>query len=68
MPDIRDGDGLDVVAGRARILDEQGVDLTEAMLDGARAMLAFAQESRAELAILTDMSQPGDLRWLSFGG
>lgn len=56
MPDIHGGDGVDVVAGRARVLDEHGTDLTDAMLAGARAMCAFALEARAELAILTDVS------------
>ena len=56
MPDIHGGDGVDVLAGRARVLDEHGSDLTEAMLAGARAMLAFARDNGAELAILTDMS------------
>lgn len=56
MPDIHGGDGVDVVAGRAKVLDEHGVDLTEKMIEGGRAMLAFAQEAGAELAILTDMS------------
>jgi len=56
MPDIHGGDGLDVVAGRAKVFDEHGRDLTEKMLEGARAMLAFALQARAELAILTDMS------------
>lgn len=56
LPDIHGGDGVDVVAGRAKVFDEHGVDLTEKMLDGARAMLAFARAERAELAILTDVS------------
>jgi uncharacterized protein YbbK (DUF523 family) len=56
MPDIHGGDGVDVVAGRAKVFDEHGVDLTAKMLEGARAMLAFASENGAELAILTDMS------------
>jgi uncharacterized protein YbbK (DUF523 family) len=56
MPDIHGGDGVDVLAGRARILDEHGVDLTEKMELGARAMLAFARAAGAELAILTDAS------------
>ena len=56
MPDIHGGDGVDVLAGRARVLDEHGRDLTEKMIEGARAMLAFALEHDAELAILTDMS------------
>lgn len=56
MPDLHGGDGRDVVAGRARVEDEHGADLTEAMLRGARAMLAFARSERVDLAILTDMS------------
>ena len=56
MPDIHGGDGFDVIAGRARVLDEHGEDLTAKMIEGARAMLAFAREVRAELAILTDSS------------
>jgi uncharacterized protein YbbK (DUF523 family) len=55
-PDIHGGDGFDVLAGRAKVLDEHGADLTDGMLAGARAMLAFARASHAELAILTDMS------------
>lgn len=56
MPDIHGGDGHDVLAGRARVLDEHGADLTEGMLRGARAMLAHARLHDVELAILTDMS------------
>jgi uncharacterized protein YbbK (DUF523 family) len=55
-PDIHGGDGYDVLDGRARVLDEHGVDLTEKMIIGARAMLANAQANAVELAILTDMS------------
>lgn len=56
MPDIHDGDGYDVLDGRARVLDEHGKDLTEAMILGANGMLAEALANKAELAILTDMS------------
>jgi uncharacterized protein YbbK (DUF523 family) len=56
MPDIHGGDGFDVLAGRTGVFDEHGRDLTTAMMAGAEAMLAFAQDQRAELAILTDMS------------
>ena len=56
MPDIHGGDGVDVLAGRAKVLDEQGNDLTQKMIEGARAMVAFAVEVEVELAILTDMS------------
>lgn len=56
MPDLHGGDGFDVLAGRARVIDEHGTDLTDAMIEGARAMLAFAKSERVELAMLTDMS------------
>ena len=56
MPDIHGGDGFDVLDGKARVLDEHGQDLTEAMVAGAQAMVAFAKEQRVEWAILTDMS------------
>jgi uncharacterized protein YbbK (DUF523 family) len=56
MPDIHGGDGFDVLAGRAKVFDEHGVDLTQKMIEGARAMLSHAQRERVELALLTDMS------------
>jgi len=56
MPDIHGGDGVDVIAGRAKVVDEYGVDLTAKMIEGARAMLAHALNVRAELALLTDLS------------
>jgi uncharacterized protein YbbK (DUF523 family) len=56
MPDIHGGDGFDVLAGRAKILDQHGNDLTAKMIEGGRAMLAYAQDAGADLAILTDMS------------
>jgi uncharacterized protein YbbK (DUF523 family) len=56
MPDIHGGDGHDVLAGRARVLDEHGQDLTEKMILGAQNMLAHARRERVELAMLTDMS------------
>ena len=55
-PDTHGGDGLEVLDGRARVLDQHGADLTDAMLAGARAMCAFALDRRVEVAILMDMS------------
>ena len=55
-PDIHGGDGLDVVNGSARVLDEHGTDITQAMLDGGRAMVDLAKASDVEFAILTDAS------------
>ena len=37
MPDLHDGDGFDVLDGKARVLDEHGTDLTAKMLARARA-------------------------------
>ncbi len=56
MPDLHGGDGFAALAGIARVLDENGTDLTDAMLRGAWAMLAHAHLHRVELALLTDMS------------
>jgi uncharacterized protein YbbK (DUF523 family) len=56
MPDIYGGDGFDVLDGRARVLDEHGVDLTQQMRFGADAMLLLAIEHDSEIALLTDMS------------
>ena len=56
MPDIHGGDGYDVLSGNARVLDEHGVDHTEAIVHGARAMAEYAVSNLVELAILTDMS------------
>jgi len=67
LPDIHGGDGRDVVAGRARIFDEFGNEVTEGMLRGARAMRDFAREQEAELAILTDMSAACGSQVISLG-
>jgi uncharacterized protein YbbK (DUF523 family) len=56
VPDIHGGDGVDVLQGRAKVLDDAGADVTAPMIAGAIAMLEYARSERAELAILTDMS------------
>ncbi len=45
-----------VLAGKARILDSAGGDVTRAFLDGARATLALAQQHGCRHAVLTDGS------------
>jgi uncharacterized protein YbbK (DUF523 family) len=67
MPDFHGGDGFAVLDGRARILDENRVDLTEAMLSGARAMLARAQEANIDFAVLTDRSAACGSQVISIG-
>jgi uncharacterized protein YbbK (DUF523 family) len=54
--DIHGGNGHDVLAGRARVLTPRGEDWTDGMIAAAQEMLRIARESRADLAILMDMS------------
>ena len=56
MPDLHDGDGFDVLDGKARVLDPERNDLTEKMLAGARAMAELAEEKRVDFAFLADRS------------
>jgi uncharacterized protein YbbK (DUF523 family) len=50
--EIIGGDGHDVLDGRARVVDEHGVDVTEQYLRGAQAALAAARRAGATRAIL----------------
>lgn len=50
--EIVGGDGADVIAGRARVVTKEGVDVTEAYLKGARRALEAARRSGAGIAIL----------------
>lgn len=56
MPDIHGGVGQDVLDGKARVYADTGEDWTDGMIAGAREMLRMAQEHRADLAILMDIS------------
>jgi len=67
MPDIHDGDGVAVLAGTARVLDEHGADLTGGMIVGGRAMVAAAQEHDVHFAILTDASGACGTQVISLG-
>lgn len=50
--EIVGGDGHDVIAGRARVVTQGGVDVTEEYLKGARIALERALETGAEAAVL----------------
>jgi uncharacterized protein YbbK (DUF523 family) len=50
--EIVGGDGSDVLAGRARVVTEQGRDVTDAYLEGARRALDAALTHGARAAIL----------------
>lgn len=54
--EIVGGDGADVLDGRARVVDDEGRDVTAAYLAGARRALEVAQKAGAATAILTDRS------------
>ena len=54
--EIVDGDGADVVAGRARVVSEEGSDVTENYLAGARIAAEAALGAGARLAILKSRS------------
>lgn len=54
--DIHGGDGHDVLAGRARVLTDDGQDWTEGMIAAAREMLRVARLHDVHLAVLMDIS------------
>jgi uncharacterized protein YbbK (DUF523 family) len=53
---LYDGHGHDVLAGRARVMETTGRDVTQELLGGAHKMLAAAQKANVELAVLMDVS------------
>lgn len=53
---LHGGHGGDVLAGRARVLETTGRDVTRELVRGAEAMLAVARREGAELAVLLDVS------------
>jgi uncharacterized protein YbbK (DUF523 family) len=53
---IHDGDGFDVLDGRARVITNSGKDWTEPAVESAKAMLRFATENNVQLAIMMDIS------------
>lgn len=56
IPDIEGGDGNDVLDGKAKVVTEQGEDITEGMVTAAERMLALAKEHDVELAVMMDVS------------
>jgi len=50
--DLVDGDGNDVLAGRARVIARNGADVTENFILGARQVLQIAREQKASRIIL----------------
>lgn len=50
--DLRGGDGYDVLANRASVLDRNGRDVSTEFIRGARQVLAIARALRIEHALL----------------
>ena len=53
---LKGGDGDEVIDGGSRVVTEQGQDVTEAYLDGARQAVARAREAGCEVAYLKERS------------
>ena len=56
MCDIHGGTGEDVLAGKAKVLTESGIDWTEGMIKASERMLEIAKNENIEVAILMDIS------------
>ncbi|MGK4585834.1 DUF523 domain-containing protein [Kitasatospora sp. HPMI-4] len=54
--EIMGGDGDDVLDGRARVVDDQGTDVTEEFVEGAHRALAVARRTGCTGAVLTARS------------
>ena len=50
--DLAGGDGNDVFAGRASVIDREGQDVTRQFIHGARQCLAIAQSQNISTALL----------------
>ena len=50
--EIVGGDGRAVLAGRARVVDRQGVDVSAGFTQGARELFAVAQSKKITMALL----------------
>jgi uncharacterized protein YbbK (DUF523 family) len=59
---IVNGDGEDVICGRAQVINELGEDVTEAFLKGARESLSLAKLMGAHKAFLKARSPSCGLR------
>ena len=56
LPDLTGGDGFDVLEGRARVLLDDGTDVTGPLVRAAERMVDVAQREAVRFAVLMDMS------------
>ena len=64
---IEGGDGLDVLSGKARVVDENGMDVTRQFLRGADEVLKLARDLGAVKALLCDGSPSCGPRYIRRG-
>jgi uncharacterized protein YbbK (DUF523 family) len=65
---ITSGDGFDVLSGAARVVDEEGRDVTEQFLRGAGEVLKLARNMDAVKAVLCEGSPSCGVNYISSGG
>jgi uncharacterized protein YbbK (DUF523 family) len=66
--EITEGDGEDVLEGRARVLTEDGQDVTEAFIKGAKECMKLARMASVTKAILKERSPSCGVNWIVRGG
>jgi len=54
--EISAGNGIDVLEGRRRVIDKEGIDITEYFLKGAYKTLTIAQDMGVKCAVLKSRS------------
>ncbi|MEW6066427.1 hypothetical protein P378_02630 [Desulforamulus profundi] len=62
--DIEQGDGFDALAGRARLLNESGQEVTAEFLAGAARVLQIARRHDVKAAILKERSPSCGSSWI----
>lgn len=65
--EIHGGTALDVLQARAHILDNTGLDVTQAFLHGAYQTLRLAQQHHVSVAILKEKSPSCGRHWIYDG-
>jgi len=65
---IESGDGGDVLAGKSRIVNEAGEDVTEAFIRGAEQARRIARQFHAQVAVLKEGSPSCGVDFITRGG
>ncbi|MBI5971304.1 MAG: DUF523 domain-containing protein [Deltaproteobacteria bacterium] len=66
--EIVKGNGVDVIAGRSRVRDEYGRDVTTAFIRGAQEVLRIAKYCGAREAVLKEKSPSCGVRFIKRNG